>query len=280
MYVKTPVIANSPSSLTLSCDSPHECNFSTFRFEVLFNPWAILFRLAPMFLLMERSRTSRFCIMGSNWPRGKEVNPNEKSNSVKTQVVNVGAGKGGQPHVTPGAIVSHSFHSGWNKAQPTLTLWLSGCLLMGVFTFIFWEGPFRIPLTHKCPIFRCEVTIHKLKCLYLAPFLKLLEGQRQISSHFTVPGQVQLFQFKYHLECFSCYKRARRWGRLLIHKAGNPPRNQHKRDLWNDNGWARDWSGAEEQSRPSYRPLPAGWAPVFTGTAFLDPPRFRSHASV
>lgn len=176
MCIKTSVIANSPSSLTLSCDSPHECNFSTFRFEVLFNPWAILFRLAPMFLLMERSRTSRFCIMGSNWPREKWI---QMRGAAQWKCVAWMLGQEGEGSLMwPAAIGSHSSNSGQEKTQPTWTLWLSGCLIVGIFTFIFWGGLFQIPLTHKCPIFRCEATIHKLKCLYLAPFLELPEDQR------------------------------------------------------------------------------------------------------
>ena len=94
MYIKT-----SPNILTLFCDSPHECNFSTFRFEVLFNPWAILFRLPPMFLLMERSSTSRFCIMGSNWPRGKR---NKQEQLSKNAGCDCWGKRGGQLHVTWG----------------------------------------------------------------------------------------------------------------------------------------------------------------------------------
>lgn len=56
--------------------------------------------------------------------------------------------------------------------------------IMGIFTFFSLESP----LTHERPIFGCEGTVHKLKRLYLAPFLEHLEDQRQISSHFTVPG--------------------------------------------------------------------------------------------
>lgn len=143
------------------------------------------------------------------------------------QRVKVGAGRREvHLHVT-WDIVNHSFNSGWEKTQPTLISKLSnhGCLHM-----FSWEGLFQIPLTHKRPIFWREGVVHKLRHLYLAPFSECPEDQRQVSSHFTVPGQIQL-KFRQRFKCFSCYKMAQRSGWSLIRKAGNSFQNQYSHCL-------------------------------------------------
>ena len=86
-----------------------------------------------------------------------------------------------------------------------------------------WEGLYQILLTYKHPIFWCEGTVHELKCLYLAPLLQRLADQRQVSSHFTVPGQIQLFKFKQHFKCFSCLKKKK-----MVRRSGWLPGSQSR----------------------------------------------------
>ena len=126
-------------------------------------------------------------------------------------------------------IVSYSFNSGReetaNVNSQALHLWAS--------SHFSWEGLYQILLTHKHPIFWCKRTVHKLKGLYLAPFLQCLEDQRQVSSHFTVPGQIQLFKFRQHFKCFSCLKKKRSKDQVgcQVHKGGNSFQSQYNHHL-------------------------------------------------
>lgn len=142
-------------------------------------------------------------------PTWKEGNPSKESNSVRMQGVKVKAGsRGVQLPVTQGG--SEPLLE--SRVRDNSCLDSSAIQSWAVHFFLFWEGLFQIPLTYKRPIFRREGTIHKLKRLYLAPFLEILKEERQVSSHFTIPGQIQLFKLRYHFNCVSCCKRAQRSG--------------------------------------------------------------------
>lgn len=214
-----------------------------------------------MFLLMERSSTSRLCSTGSNWPGRKEIWTKEQLSK------NAGVGgwasrrglksRGPQGWSEPLSIQGEGKHS---------QLWLSSYPILGIFTFFFFFGidfsKFHLPTNVPSSKVSMQSTSSSVRILHPAWNSWGIRG--------TFPPTL-LFQDKFsssrsgiNLSASSVTKWPEDWS--LVHKADNAFQSQPNRYLWSiEAGQVLvRCQGTKKRKGPSPYPLPARGASAFT----------------